>query len=334
MTRKWYTSFALGCSIFLIANAFASEQLHACYTASPPFDQLTQLVLAPTVENPPRVQLCHRTGNAAKHFQHTRTDKAIEELRKFINEVKHSSPKHLSNEYSVVLIAEAERLINYLSQGEAVLGEVSGGVFSFASNTPSPNATVTLRFVGSTELRHTTADANGLFSFDGLPPSGLFIVSAQDSMGAIGSATESLLDTQPKVSVLVLVDQQGNGQIGGQITQNGMVAPDVLITAIFPETKRQYTTTSDASGAYQFTGLKTDGTVILIASDNASGGSASFSTFLTPTSTTSTVNLSLNVPSVVQPELTNGAFSSDLQGWTTQGTVQVIERSQAFSSPN
>lgn len=314
----------------------ASEALSACANVAAPFQTLAQLVQDPAVQNPPQVQLCHRTANAYKHYQKTRKDKAIEELQKFISEVRRSAPRHLGATYADILVAEANRIIGLLSgSGGPILGEVSGGVFLFGSSTPVANAAVTLQFPGAGQVLTATADGNGLFSFQNIVPAGAFVVSAQNSAGASGTAQGSLLETELTASVLILIDQPGNGLIQGTVTSaSAQPVQDVLVTAIFPDTGRRYTAVTGGDGRYLLSGVRTDGTVILIAFKSDTGASASTSNVLTAALPNRTVDFVLQEPAVVNPELTNSGFVDGLTGWNSSGPVQIIDRGLVFSTPN
>lgn len=335
MIRKSLFGWFLLCFIGFASPAVASEALAACASVQAPFQTLGQMVQDSAVQNPPQVQLCHRTANAFKHYRQTRKDKAIEELKKFIDEVHRSTPRHLGSAYADALIAEANRIIGLLDgTGGPILGQVSGGVFLFGTNTPVASATVTLQFPATGQVLTTVADQSGLFSFKELVPAGVFVISAQDGAGASGSGQGSLLETELTASVLIVIGQPGNGLIQGTVTSaSTQPVPDALVTAMFPDTGRRYMAITGSDGQYVLSGVRTDGTVILIAFENSTGASASNSSVLTSGMPSRTVNFTLQQPAVVNIELTNSGFVDGLAGWTSIGPVQVIDRGLVFSTP-
>lgn len=336
MIRKSLFTCVLLSTVAFMSVAVASEALTACMNVQAPFQTLVQMLDDPAVQNPPQVQLCHRTANAFKHYKQTRKDKATEELKKFINEVSRSTPRHLGGSYADALIAEANRVIALLDgTGGPILGEVSGGVFRFGGSTPVANATVTLQFPGTGQVLTMATDTNGLFSFKDITPAGAFVVNAQDGTGASGSGQGSLLETELTASVLIVIDQPGNGLITGVVTSTGaQPVADALVTAMFPDTRRSYTAITGSDGQYSLGGLRTDGTVILIAFKSDTGASASNSGVLTSGSPSRTVNFTLQQPAVVNPDLVNSGFVDGLAGWSSSGPVQVIDRGLVFSTPN
>lgn len=322
-------------TIFLLsgtASAGTGSGLDACTNLASPFDSLAQMSLDTSVSNPPKVQLCHRVSNAERHFDDENIDKTVTELHKYITEVEQSTPKHIEGSYAQALIAEANRIISMISGDYVIEGKVSGGVFSFTNSTPIASATVTLSFIGSDQIYATQSDENGFFNFEHLPLTGEFIVNATDTSGAQGSVSGSLLENDSQESVLVAIDQPGSGVIHGSVT--GSSSSDTVITAIFPESKREYHTAVNSDGTYKLDGLHTDGTVIVIAFDNASGASASYSSVLTPYYSTVTVNLTLITPSAVNSEFINTNFANGLDGWTYSGPIQIVDRNLVFDAQN
>lgn len=332
-----YRILCIFAALFLASAipAAASNQLAACTQLAAPFSTLGDLVLAPSLTNPPKVQLCHRVGQAARHSAEQHTDRAIDALRKFIVDTERSTPHRVAAGYAATLTAEAQRVINLLGSNGPVLGTVSGGVYAFVNRTPVAGAAISLRFLSSDQSYATTSDNNGLFAFRDLPLNGLFIVSVQGTGGTVGSAQASVIQSQPAASVLVLVEAPGPGEIRGRVTVPGLVGqPTVSVSALFPDNGREYVTAVASDGSYRLDGLRTDGTFILIAVDNASGGSASSSSFLTPTAPLRVIDISLEMPSVVNPDLLNGSFANGLAGWTVRGPATVVYRSAVFGSQN
>ncbi|MEZ9850576.1 carboxypeptidase-like regulatory domain-containing protein [Vibrio breoganii] len=336
MSKKIILHLLLVLTSITTLQSYASSQVSACESLLDPFATLVQQVLEPTVNNPPQVQLCHRVANAAMHYEKQRTDKSIDELTKFINETQTSTPKFIDETNAGLLIAEAQRIIDLIKDIEdPVLGQVSGGVFTFETKTPVPNALVTLSFLSEEKSYTTYSDANGLFQFDALPPNGTFIVSADDNSGGIGSVQGEVLQAALKTSVSVLLDQVGIGAIQGNITtSDGSSVMDALVTAYFPDTTRQYTVAVEADGTYSLAGMQTDGTIILIAFDNATGASGSVSSVLTSSYSSQTINLQLEVPSVINDEIINTGFSQGTTGWEVKGPVVIVDRDIIFSSQN
>jgi len=130
----------------LSSFAFADNGLDACSELGMPFVELSKMVTSPDLPNPPQVQLCHRLANVLKHKGDDRLEKAINELEKFVTEVKKRTPKHLSDSQAQELIDEANWVIKILRGDYEVIDTVSGGVFYFKDNSPATNAQVTLNF--------------------------------------------------------------------------------------------------------------------------------------------------------------------------------------------
>lgn len=318
------------CSAFSAAHA--SNRLAGCESLNSPFHSLAELVWDSAVGNPPQTQLCHRAANAAKHYAKGHRSKAVDELYKFINETGKSSPKHIDATYAETLIGEATRVISQIDGStETQAGQVSGGVFEFGSNVPVAQSDIILTFVTDGQEFTTVSDSNGLFSLKGLPPLGVFVITAKDTSGAIGSGQGSILPAELNASVPVFIDFAGAGTIEGTVTPIDLVAEgDAIVNAYFTDSGRQYSTTVGGDGYYRLDGLHTDGTVILIAFDNSTGSTASFSSVLSQNTPSRTVNLQLKMPVTVQPELTNSGFEKGVDGWETQGPAQVVDRNVVF----
>jgi len=158
-------------------------------------------------------------------------------------------------------------------------------------------------------------------------------VNAADAAGAIGSAQGSLLPGESEASVLVVVDQPGPGVIQGHVSnQQVQQGGSVLVTAIFPDSKREYTAVAGIDGYYRLDGVRPDGTVIVMAFDNDAGAIASYSTVLTQYYPLANVDLALVTPATINPELKNGNFADGLTGWTYSGPVQLVTRSLVFGA--
>jgi len=311
--------------------ALASNALAACSGLPHLFETLATMVLDSAVGNPPKAQLCHRSGNAAKHHGKVRHDKAIDELHKFINDVQHSTPRHLEGAYAQALIAEAERIIGLIGGGELVLGQVGGAVYALDTQTPVAHAQVSLSFAGSDQTFATYSDGDGMFVFGGLTPSGVFVLSAEDGLGGSGSAQGSLLETELNVSALIVLDQPGNGVVSGQVAfADGTLAAQALVTLILPDTDREYLALTGSDGRYSIPNVHTDGTLIVIAFDNDTGASASVSSLILPSLPSRVVNLTLITPAVINEQLVNGGFTNGFAGWTTSGTAFIVDRELVF----
>jgi hypothetical protein len=89
---------------------------------------------------------------------------------------------------------------------------------------------------------------------------------------------------------------------------------------------------TDVDGNYSLKQLQFDGTVIIIAFDSKTGASASFSSVVSATFPAPTVNLDLQIPPFVNPELLNTGFTDGLNGWYSSGPVQIIDRDLVFGS--
>ena len=311
--------------------AHASNALAACSGLPPLFETLATMVLDPAVGNPPKVQLCHRSANAARHHSNVRHDKAVDALYKFINDVQFSTPRHLEGAYAQALIIEAERIIGLIMGGELKLGEVGGAVYAFDTQTPVAHAQVSLSFAGSDQTFTTYSDGNGMFVFSGLTPSGVFILSAQDGLGNSGSAQGSLLKSELSVSALILLDQPGNGVVSGQVVfADGTLAAQALVTLILPDSGREYLALTGSDGRYSVPNVSTDGSLIVIAFDNDSGASASVSSLILPSLPNRVVDLILNAPAAINEHLVNGGFTEGFDGWTTSGTAFIVDRELVF----
>ena len=327
-TKIRYLIFILLISLFS-SVVFADNSLNKCITLQEPFDKLSQLILASTVANPPQELLCHRAANASKHYNDERIVKAIAELEKFITEVENSL-KHLSNEQAQLLIAEANEIIQFLKVGPTI-GAVAGGVYFFSTNTPVVGATVNLTFSLSSNSYSTTTDENGFFKIEDLNPEGAFVIVANDGSGGTGSQQGSLLPTSLEPSILLYIDQPGQGKINGNVKRENLtLVSGALITAIFPETKRNYTAITNADGFYELNNLAFDGTVIIIAFDSETGASSSDTRIISDSMPSSIVDFTLQIPSTVNPELLNADFTDGLSGWDSSGPVQVIDRDLVF----
>jgi len=316
----------------VVSTAQASNRLAACESLAPPFESLAHLVWDSAVGNPPQTQLCHRTANAARHYTAGRTSKAIDELYKFINETEKSAPRRIDETYAQTLVGEANRIINLIDGSlDNHVGQVTGGVYEYGSNAPVAGAHITLTFVTDGQEFSAVSDSAGLFFIEDLPPLGVFVITAQDVSGAVGSGQGSILPGELNASVPLFLDYAGNGVIEGTVGPVELVADgDAIVNAYFTDTGRHYSTAVGSDGYYRLEGLHTDGTVILIAFDNTTGGTASFSSVLTPHSPSRTIDLQLTTPVTIQPELSNPGFGNGLDDWETQGPVTVVDREVFF----
>lgn len=219
------------------------------------------------------------------------------------------------------------------AMGTVILGKVSGGVFYFGTNYPVPSATVTVVFSETGTVYNTVSDMNGQFSIENVVPKGAFVITADGGNSATGSVQGSVLAAELNPSVVVFIDQPGLGSVRGQVLfEDGTPAISALVTATFPETRRVYTTLTGTDGTYTLSQMQFDGTVIMIGFDSKTAASASFSSVVSSSFPSSTVNLVLKTPPFVNPELLNTGFTDGLNGWYSSGPVQVIDRNLYFGS--
>lgn len=315
----------------LSSFAFADNGLGVCSELGMPFSELSQMVTSSDLPNPPQVQLCHRLANVFKHNDDDRLEKAISELEKFIAEVEKSVPKHLNNGQAQELIDESNRVIKILMGDYEVLCIISGGVFYFNDNSTAANAKVTLIFPETGNSYTTDADSAGLFSFENLEPQGAFVISAGDGANATGNVQGSLKEGVPEVSVVVLIEQPGTKNIQGNIADAaGLGAPGVIVTVVFPKTKRTYNAITSADGSYSLKQIHPDGTFIMVAFESQTGASVSYSSFISSYYASRTINLQLEPLPTVNPELTNAGFTDGFNGWNVKGPAQIIDRNLVF----
>ncbi|SFF06169.1 Carboxypeptidase regulatory-like domain-containing protein [Marinobacter sp. DSM 26671] len=308
----------------------------ACEALPEPFQQLATMTLDPSVENPPQVGLCHRVANAEKHFEKGSDDKAIQELNKYIAGINQGSGKSIEESYAAALVSEAERVISIISGTfEPDTMAINGGVFGYSDQAPVAEATVTVSFIESGSTFTVTTDSNGLFSITDLTESGVYVANVTTSDGRTGSAQGSLLETESSSSVLVTVDLAGSSAIYGTVfDSSGQPVPGALVTAIFPDTDRKYSTTSSADGSFSLMNVHGDGTLLLVGFKNDTGASGSTTGVLSSYTSQITRNLTLKAPETVNAELLNSGFENGLDGWSTEGSVTIIDRDLVFTTPD
>lgn len=329
-------TFLFSISLIPIQTNASTNGTAACQDLPEPFQQLSIMTLDPALENPPRVGLCHRVANAERHYSRDRDDKAIQELDKYIAGVSKGSGKFVDQSYAAALVSEAERVISIISGTfEPETMAINGGVFDFNDSTPVGGAVVTVNFIESGSTFTATTDSDGLFSISNLTEAGVYVTDVSTQDGRTGSAQGSLLETENTSSILVKVDLAGSGVINGTISDsNGQPVPGALVTAIFPDTDRRYSTTTSSDGSYDLVNVRTDGTLILIGFQNNTGASGSTTGVLSGFSSQITRNLTIKEPETVNAEFLNGSFENGLEGWSTEGSATVIDRSLVFSAPD
>ncbi|AMQ88458.1 MULTISPECIES: carboxypeptidase-like regulatory domain-containing protein [unclassified Marinobacter] len=327
----------------LLSIALISIQTHAsnngtaaCETLPEPFRQLATMTLDPAVGNPPQTGLCHRVANAEKHYAKEADDKAIQELEKYIAGVSKRSGKFIGESYAAALISEAERVVSIISGNfEPETLAINGGVFGFNDKAPIGGAIVNVSFIESGSTFTATTDSNGLFSISDLTEAGVYVVDVTTQDGRTGSAQGSLLETENTSSVLVTVDPAGSSAIYGTVyDESGLPAPAALVTAIFPDTDRKYSTISSSDGSFALTNVHGDGTLILVGFKNDTGASGSTTGVLSSYSSQITRNLTITAPQTVNAEFLNSNFENGLEGWSTEGSVTLIDRNLVFTTPD
>jgi hypothetical protein len=330
-----FTSF-LTTSLISIQAQASDNGTAACEALPEPFQQIATMTLDPAVENPPKVGLCHRIANAENHYDKQAPDKAIQELDKFIASVSKRRGKFIGESYAAALISEAERIISIISgSSEPETMAINGGVFGFSDKAPVGGATVNVSFIESGSTFTTTTDNAGLFSVPDLTEAGVYVVDVATSDGRTGSAQGSLLETENKSSVLVTVDLAGSGAIYGTVyDDSGLPVPAALVTAIFPDTDRKYSVVSASDGSFALTNVHADGTLILVGFKNDTGASGSTTGVLPSYSSQITRNLTITSPQTVNAEFLNSGFENGLQGWSTEGSVLLIDRTLVFTTPD
>lgn len=330
-----FTSF-LTISLISIHVHASDKGTAACETLPEPFQQLATMTLDPAVENPPKVGLCHRVANAENHYDKQADDKAIQELDKYIASVSKRSGKFIGESYAAALISEAERVISIISGNfEPETMAINGGVFGFNDKAPVGGATVNVSFIESGSTFTATTDSNGLFSISDLTEAGVYVVDVATPDGRTGSAQGSLLETENTSSVLVTVDLAGNGAIYGTVyDDSGLPVPAALVTAIFPDTDRKYSAISTSDGSFALTNVHGDGTLILVGFKNDTGASGSTTGVLSGYSSQITRNLTITAPQTVNAEFLNTGFENGLEGWSTEGSVTIIDRDLVFTTPD
>jgi hypothetical protein len=77
-----------------------------------------------------------------------------------------------------------------------------------------------------------------------------------------------------------------------------------------------------------------DGTLILVGFKNDTGASGSTTGVLSSYTSQMTRNLTLKAPETVNAELLNSGFENGLDGWSTEGSVTIIDRDLVFTTPD
>lgn len=160
-------------------------------------------------------------------------------------------------------------------------------------------ALVTIKFLESHYIASTTTDSLGTYRFQDVPVIGSFILeaSAADGSGAVGSAQGFVSAGVLMAMVDIVLDFPGSGSLSGIVLTSAgtQVVEGALVSYLFPETGLTGSKVTDASGMFSFSGIAADGTVVLVGFEQISAASDSLSTFLTPSSLSQDVVLSVQL---------------------------------------
>ncbi|MDO3377154.1 carboxypeptidase-like regulatory domain-containing protein [Geoalkalibacter halelectricus] len=213
------------------------------------------------------------------------------------------------------------------------MGEING-IGIKADGSPVANAQVTVQFPATGESFQTTTSDAGVFKFTNVPKAGNFITTIDSIDGYTGSSSSFVTDESHVANVTVIVSVPGSGNIFGTVyLSNGMPAPNAVVSVNFMETDYVATVVTSTNGTYQISGVPPDGSLVLTAFDPVSAAHGSLISYLTPSHSQRTFNLFISAPQNINPYFINGDFANGtLDGWTTEGDVQIIPKSSAFPS--
>jgi len=210
-------------------------------------------------------------------------------------------------------------------------GEING-IGIKADGSPVANAQVTVQFPATGESFQTTTSGAGVFQFTNVPKAGNFVTTVESLDGYTGSSSSFVTDESHIANVTVVLSAPGSGSIVGTVyLANGMPAPNAVVSVNFMETDYGATVVTSANGIYQISGVPTDGSLVLTAFDPVTATYGSLISYLTPSFSQRTLNLWISAPQNINPQFVNGDFANGtLDGWTTEGDVQIIPKSSAF----
>ena len=237
------------------------------------------------------------------------------------------------NEVSVEVRGKPGSIVRLQIEGEQLPFKI-GGEVTTADGEPVGNADVELSF-DSGETYQTLTDSGGLFAFTDFAAEGPFTLEATSSNNLLyGSVTGSISADLPQIDVTLIAAKRGPGTITGTVlSSTGETVTDAAITVVFSETSFTASTTSDANGYFDLSGLPADGSFSVTAFDKASVTSGSEISFITASNPTRDLTVTLDAPPVELTNFSNGGFADGtLSGWQTEGSVQIVSKSDAFPS--
>ena len=235
------------------------------------------------------------------------------------------------NEISVEVRGKPGAVVRLQIEGEQLPFKVGGNVTT-ADGGPVSNATVLLTF-DSGEKYQTLTDSGGLFTFTDFTAEGPFVLEATSSNNLLyGSLTGSVSADLPQVDVTLVAAKRGPGVVTGTVrSSTGEAVADAAVTIIFSATSFTASTSSGPDGYFSLSGLPTDGSFSVTAFDAATVTSGSKISFITPSNPTDELTLNLDPPPVELTTFANGSFADGtLNGWQTEGNVQVVNKGDAF----
>ena len=255
-----------------------------------------------------------------------------------INGVRVFSPLNSRGEQTVSLeenneisiLVRGDRTISVRIEGYVEFGSIQGIVLQ-ADGSVAGGAAVTLDFPQSGLQWNGDTDSEGIFSFQDLPLGVGYVLTAELD-GARASQGGIIPESNPNEFANVVLLPLGEGIVSGEVLSvGGLPAPNVILSLEFMETGFKASTSTDSEGLYSFVDLPADGSFFLSAVDPASGAFDSSFSFLTSGTSEQVLSFSLRDPVVVNPELTNGDFSSgDAEGWETDGEILILPQDEVF----
>ena len=239
-----------------------------------------------------------------------------------------------NNDYSFNPIAQTYADTDKLTvivDDESKTGSVQGIVLTETGLKVS-NADVKLVFSSTGQEFTTKTDSYGIFTLDKLPLDGNFVIFASTTDGHIGSVNSFINSSYMSETVTVVMTLPGIGIITGNVvSEDGTNVANAVVSLAFIENDYTATVVTDENGYFSFTNIPTNGSFSLVAFDPVTAAVGSTMSYLTSSSNTQKLNLTLKTPKIINESFSNGDFvDGTFSGWEVSGDAKIVPLEEVF----